>query len=364
VGELTAAQQQLIEIAKALHAQAQVIAFDEPTSSLTPTEAAHLFQTIKRLRGEGRGVIYVSHRLDEVLQLADEITVLRNGRVVKHYGPGRTKGIDEPQLVRDMMGGDYKKYIHKPREAAVDDPQVALSVSRLTSEPSFRDVSFQVHAGEVLGIFGLVGAGRSEVLRAIFGLRAADGEVRIGGDVIRKRSPRQAIDAGVAYLPEDRKRQGLILGMPVATNVTLPFLRSRTGWLGRRKQSDLARTAMKRAGLEGDTTKPVGALSGGNQQKALVARWLLQDFSVYLFDEPTRGIDVATKAEIYAHLRTLAERGAAVVVVSSEIEEVSLLSHRIVVMYEGKRVADIENKPPVPQSTLLELASGITSEVA
>jgi ribose transport system ATP-binding protein/rhamnose transport system ATP-binding protein len=364
VGGLTAAQQQLIEIAKALHAESRVIAFDEPTSSLTPGEASHLFETIKRLRAEGRGLIYVSHRLEEVLELADEITVLRNGRVVKHYELGTTEGVDETRLVRDMMGGDYEKYIHRPRDAAGVNGGAALSVAGLTSEPSFRDVSFEVQAGEVLGMFGLVGAGRSEVLRAIYGLLRADGEIRIGDRRIARPTPRKAIDAGIAYLPEDRKRQGLIPGMPIATNVTLPFLRSRTGWLRRGKQRASAREGMKRAGLTADPLRPVAALSGGNQQKALVARALLRDFAIYLFDEPTRGIDVATKAEIYTHLQRLAEGGAAVVVVSSEIEEVSLLSHRILVMHEGEVVAEISNDPAVPHSTLLELASGIKAEVA
>ncbi|MGH3995026.1 MAG: ATP-binding cassette domain-containing protein, partial [Pseudonocardiaceae bacterium] len=260
VGELTAAEQQLIEIAKGLHARARVIAFDEPTSSLTPNEATHLFQTIRRLRDEGRGLIYVSHRLEEVLELADEITVLRNGRVVKRYAPGETAGLDESALVRDMMAGDYRKYIHRPREAGVDQGQVALSVRNLTHEPNFRKVSFHVQAGEVLGMFGLVGAGRSEVLRAVFGLLRADGEVRRAGRLLRRGSPRQAIDAGIAYLPEDRKRQGLILGMPIATNVTLPFLGSRSGWISRRRQADLARTGMKRAGLKGEPGRPVGTL--------------------------------------------------------------------------------------------------------
>jgi ABC-type sugar transport system ATPase subunit len=363
VGELTAAQRQLVEIAKALHARARVIAFDEPTSSLTPNETNHLFDTIRRLRGEGHGLIYVSHRLEEVLELADEITVLRNGRVVKHHAHGG-EGLDEAALVRDMMAGDYRKFIHRPREADVDHAQVALSVRKLTREPYSRNVSFHVQAGEVLGMFGLVGAGRSEVLRAVFGLLRADGEVHRAGRAVRKGSPRQAIDAGIAYLPEDRKRQGLVLGMPISTNVTLPFLGSRSGWLRRRRQTELARAGMERAGLSGDPARPVGTLSGGNQQKALVARWLLRDFSVYLFDEPTRGIDVATKAEIYARLQELAEAGAAVVVVSSEIEEVSLLSHRIVVMHEGEVVADMSNSPPVPHATLLEFASGLTSEAA
>jgi ABC-type sugar transport system ATPase subunit len=364
VAELTAAQQQLIEIAKALHARARVIAFDEPTSSLTPGEAQHLFRTIKRLRGDGHGLIYVSHRLEEVLELADEVTVLRNGRAVKHYGLEEIAGINESRLVCDMMGGDYEKYIHRPREAERADAPPALDVLGLTSEPWFRDVNFEVRAGEVLGLFGLVGAGRSEVLRAIFGLLSANGTVSVGGRRIAKPSPRRVIDAGVAFLPEDRKRQGLILGMPIATNVTLPFLRSRAGWISRRRQRTRAAEGMKRAGLAADPDRPVGTLSGGNQQKALVARWLLRDFDVYLFDEPTRGIDVATKGEIYSHLQQLAERGAAVVLVSSEIEEVSLLSHRILVMHEGDVVAELDNDPPIPHSTLLELASGIESEVA
>jgi ABC-type sugar transport system ATPase subunit len=361
VGRLPVGQQQLVEIARALVLDAKVIAFDEPTSALSPGEADHLFGIIRGLRRDRSGIVYVSHRLDEVLELADDITILREGTVVARYSDRPVPEPSPQDLVQDMMG---RRFVstgggRPPGRAGGDRSRAALEVVGLTREPVFRDVSFRIAPGEIVGLFGLVGAGRSDVVRAIFGLEPARGAVAVNGRPLHTRSPRAAIRAGVAYLPEDRRSQGLVMGMSIGSNVTLPFPQTRAGWFSRRAQATRAAPAMRQASLHRQATEPVRRLSGGNQQKVLVARWLMKPFDVYLFDEPTRGIDVATKAEIYGYIERLADRGAAVLLVSSEVDEITRMSDRVLVMHEGRLCAELDGPEEIHSADLLALASGL-----
>jgi ABC-type sugar transport system ATPase subunit len=332
--DLSVAEQQLVELARALAREARLIALDEPTATLSHVETGRLFEQIRRLCARGIAVVFVSHRLEEVRRIADEITVLRDGRRV-FTGPAAA--VDDAGLIRHMVGRDveYARLL----SAVPPSGEPLLEARGLGKGRGFADVSLLVRRGEIVGLAGLVGAGRTEVARCIAGADVLDaGTMSLAGVPYRPSSPREAIARGVVYLPEDRKTQGLVLGMSVRENVTLATLRrfSRYGVIQPRAEQEAA--ARQTAAVElrpPDIEREAGTLSGGNQQKVVLAKWLLADADLLIIDEPTRGVDVATKAELHRLIRALADAGKAILVISSELPEILALADRIVVMREG-----------------------------
>ncbi len=349
-GQLSVASQQVVEIARALSFQSKVLILDEPTSALTEEEVAALFRVIRQLKSEGVGLVYITHRLEELAEVADDVTVFRDGKFVATKPFSQTT---PDELVRLMVGHDTIAS-SEPVMGNVAEPilvvdQLSLPASGVgdVSRAKVDDVSFQVSPGEVLGIYGLLGAGRTELLQAVFGVypRHATGTITVGGKRRRFGSPADAIRAGLAYAPEDRKNDGLVLGMSVAQNISLSCCeRVSTARLLQRRQEDqlasdyIARLAIKTPSLQ----QAVQNLSGGNQQKVVLAKCLATNPRVLLLDEPTRGIDIGAKQEIYRLIRELASQGLAVVLVSSEMPELLALSHRILVLSEGKLTGEFK----------------------
>jgi ribose transport system ATP-binding protein len=334
VSRLSVAQQQMVEVAKALSLQTRVLIMDEPTSALTEQEIKELFAAIRRLRERGVAIVYISHRMEELFAIGDRVTVLRDGRHVA------TRGIREtnmPELVRWMVGRDLKDQFPKQRAAKGEE---VLRVEGLTRDGVLRDVSFSLRRGEVVGLAGLMGSGRTSLARALFGADAIDGgRIFVRGEEKQISSPRTAIDLGMGFLTEDRKQQGLVLVLSVQENVCLPSVGrwSRAGVMQTRRET-LAAT-QRIAELRIKTPSPqqrVVHLSGGNQQKVVLAKWLCTEAEILIFDEPTRGIDVGAKVEIYQLINQLAARGAAVLMISSELPEVLGMSDRILVMHAGR----------------------------
>jgi rhamnose transport system ATP-binding protein len=336
---LSIADQQLVEIAKALSYDARVLVMDEPTAALSGVEVERLFAVARALRDDGAAVLFISHRFDEVFDLCQRITVMRDGRWVS-TDPAADLTVDT--LVRRMVGRDISALFPK-QDAELRD--VVLDVRGLTRHGVFRDVGFTVRGGEIVALAGLVGAGRSEVVRAIFGIDSYDaGEVHVAGARLPSGRPAAAIAAGVALVPEDRRQQGLVMELSVERNTTLTrrWSLSRLGMLGGRTEAAEARNWTGRLQVKaGRLTDPVSTLSGGNQQKVVLAKWLSTSPKVLIVDEPTRGIDVGTKAEVHRLMSQLAADGVAVVMVSSELPEVLGMADRVLVMHEGRLVADI-----------------------
>jgi len=335
VRDLSVAEQQLVELARALARDARLIALDEPTAALSHLETERLFAQIRQLTGRHIGVVFVSHRLEEVRRIADEVTVLRDGRRV-FTGPAGD--VDDAALIRHMVGRDVE-YARVPPAAPAPGP-VLLEARGLRRRPAFADVSLVLRRGEIVGLAGLVGAGRTEVARCIAGADPLDaGTMLLSGAPFRPASPREAIGRRVVYLPEDRKTQGLVLGLSVRENVTLPTLARLAPWGIVRRERERTAAAQQVSAVElrpPDIEREAGTLSGGNQQKVVLAKWLLADADVLLFDEPTRGVDIATKTELHRVIRALADAGKAVLVISSELPEILALADRIVVMREGR----------------------------
>jgi ABC-type sugar transport system ATPase subunit len=341
---LSAAQRQLVEIAKTLAMEAALIIFDEPTASLSPGEVERLFDIITRLRSEGRGVVFVSHRLEEVFSITDRITVLREGRTVAGGIP--TRDLTEAELIRLMAGQDAARHsLSLPRRD--NEGEAVLEVRHLAAPPKVRDVSFTLHRGEILGLAGLVGAGRSETLEILFGLRKpVRGEMRLNGRPFAPRRPREAIRAGLALVPEDRRGQSLIPDLSVRENLMLAHLAARRGWgTGWREKDAQARALLGRLDLPAERLLDASmlAFSGGMQQKIILARWLLLGPRVLLLDEPTKGVDIGTRRAIYDMLHEVAAQGTAVLVVSSDFEELLELCSRIVVISDGTTIAEVES---------------------
>jgi rhamnose transport system ATP-binding protein len=356
VRHLTMPEQQLVEIARALGADARILIMDEPTASLSGAEVDKLFRVIQELKAHGVGIIYISHRLEELPLIADRVTVLRDGALV---GTCPMSTVSRTDLVRMMVGRDLSAVFPK---VPVTPGEVVLDVRELHGrEAGVHGVSLTVRAGEILGLAGLVGAGRTELARVLFGLTPADcGEIRLRGQSVRITNSTQAVELGIAYLPEDRRRHGVILDMSVAANTTLAVLRrvSRLGLLSPRRERDLATSFVRRLGIKTPSVEtPTANLSGGNQQKVALARWLAAEPRVLILDEPTQGVDVGAKAEIHRLMSELVGRGMAILMISSELPEILGMSDRIAVMHGGTIVGTLD-RAGATQEALLELALG------
>ncbi|ASO22534.1 rhamnose transport system ATP-binding protein [Actinoalloteichus hoggarensis] len=336
---LSIADQQMVEIAKALSFDARVLVMDEPTSALSGVEVERLFGVVRALRDSGAAVLFISHRFDEIFALCSRVTVLRDGRWVS---TDAAEDLSVDTVIRRMVGREVATLFPKT-EAPVRD--VVLEVTGLSRAGVFHDVDLKVRGGEIVALAGLVGAGRSEVVRAIFGIDRYDaGSVRVAGRTLRPGSPAAAMAAGIALVPEDRRQQGLVMELSVERNATLTRLwrLARFGWLSGRGERAHAEHWSQRLQVKADRlSDPVATLSGGNQQKVVLAKWLATEPAVLIVDEPTRGIDVGTKSEVHRLLSELAGEGMAVIMVSSELPEVLGMADRVLVMHEGRLVADI-----------------------
>jgi ribose transport system ATP-binding protein len=358
---LKIAQRQIVEIARALLEEARVIAMDEPTSSLTPSEFDRLAEIISDLAAGGVSIIYVSHKMDEAFRVCHRATILRDGSVV---GVRDLAGADHNQIVSLMVGRELSQELHRSFATST----VKLEVDGLSSSVSkVRDVSFRLHKGEVLGIAGLVGSGRSELLRLIAGAdRRSAGTIRIDGRKVSFKDPRIAIAAGVGLCPEERKREGIIPLRSVASNLCLPSLGryTRAGILDKNRLNTLAATHLRGVNLRPFLPdRPIRLFSGGNQQKAIIARWLATNSQILLFDEPTRGIDVGAKQEIHALIERLASEGHSIIVVSSELPEVIRLSDRVLVMRDGELAAELPREGLTEQAIVAHAIPGYAGQV-
>ena len=361
VGDLSIANQQMVEIARALTVDARAVIFDEPTASLTDAEKVVLFDVISDLTADGVGIIYISHRMEEIFKITDRITVLRDGQ---YQGTVATRDVDEEAVTQMMIG----RKLDLSRSALDHElGEVALEVRGLSCGELYRDVSFQVRRGEVLGFYGLVGAGRTEIAETLFGLRdPSAGEILIDGEAVRIRSPADAIARGVSLVPEDRKGQGLVLGMNCRDNMTLPQVDDLKAGPFMAEGAEIAIFDQYRDKLDIRTPgwrQKVGNLSGGNQQKIVIGKWLSMHPSVLIVDEPTRGIDVGSKSEIHKLLRALAAQGYAVIVISSEMPEVLHVSDRIAAMYSG-RIMRTFTADEVTEDSLIQAISGLGDDRA
>ncbi|MFQ6548631.1 sugar ABC transporter ATP-binding protein [Aestuariibius sp. 2305UL40-4] len=354
--DLGIANKHLVAIARALSIDARVVIMDEPTAALSQKEIEELYELVEELKGQGKAILFISHKFDEIFRIADNYTVFRDGAFV---GSGPIENVSEAELVKMMVGRDVSQ-IFPDRDHNVGDE--ILVVEGYEHPTEFADISFVLRRGEILGFYGLVGAGRSEFMQSLFGItRPSAGEVRIDGDRAVIRSPADAVDKGIVYVPEDRGKQGAITALPIFQNVTLPSLgrTSRNGFLQLAKEFELAREYTERLDLRAASLDTdVGNLSGGNQQKVVIAKWLATQPKVIILDEPTKGIDIGSKAAVHEFMAELAAQGLAVIMVSSEIPEVLGMSDRVIVMREGRIVAELSGDEMMPE-TLVRHAAGI-----
>ncbi|HEL0677978.1 TPA: sugar ABC transporter ATP-binding protein [Streptococcus equi subsp. zooepidemicus] len=354
IGSLSVGQQQMIEIAKSLLSEVSLLVMDEPTAALTDRETESLFQMIASLKKEGVGIVYISHRMEEIFRVTDLITVMRDGIVVDTKPTAET---NPAELVKKMVGRDIDDYY--PAKAA-ELGELVFEVENLSGE-CFKDISFQVRRGEILGFSGLMGAGRTEVMRAIFALdKRTAGRIRLNGQDIQVTNPVQAIRAGIGFLTEDRKEEGLILDFSIKDNMTLPSHKdfSKNGFFDDKTSRDFVQKMIDRLRIKsGRPEMVVGNLSGGNQQKVVLAKWIGIAPKVLILDEPTRGVDVGAKREIYQLMNELAERGVPIVLVSSDLPEVLGVSDRIVVMHEGRITGEL-SRGEATQEKVMQLATG------
>jgi ABC-type sugar transport system ATPase subunit len=359
IGSLSTGREQLVQVAAAVGTGAQVIVMDEPTSSLAAGETRELFRLVRDLKTRGITIIYVSHRMEELFALCDGITVLRDGR---HVSTGRVAETTPAKVVAQMIGREL--LVQTPRHLDQKAGEIRLQVTGLSHPPKFADIDFSVQAGEIVGLAGLVGAGRSEVAQAVLGLDPqATGRVLVRGQLLPPGSIKAALAAGVGLVPEDRKRQGLVLGLNCRENTALaalPLL-TRLGWVNRAAERTMTAKFSNRLRVKAPTMETgVAALSGGNQQKIALAKWLARDCSVLMVDEPTRGIDVGAKAEIYQLLDELACEGRAILMISSELPELLGLCTRILVMREGRLVGEV-SRAEFSEGRLMGLMSGVAA---
>ncbi|OHE60704.1 MAG: D-xylose ABC transporter ATP-binding protein [Treponema sp. GWA1_62_8] len=336
ISELTVAKQQMVEIAKALSFNMDVLIMDEPTSALSDTEIEDLFRVIRDLRAKGKGIVYISHRMDELKQICDRVTVMRDGRYID---TSLMKDITVDKIIAQMVGREIYESAHSHGDT--EKAEVVLEVKGLNRGRKIRDVSFKLHRGEILGFAGLMGAGRTETARAIFGADAVDsGEILVKGKRVSIKPPKDAVANGIGYLSEDRKAFGLALGLSVETNTVMASLMKFLGPMGivdTKKTRATTVDYVQRLKTKTPSVEQVTRnLSGGNQQKVVIGKWLVRDCDILIFDEPTRGIDVGAKSEIYKLLNELADQGKSIIMISSELPEVLRMSHRVVVMCEGR----------------------------
>ncbi len=358
VGQLGIGQQQMVEIAKALSQDARILVLDEPTAALTDTEVETLFVILNKLKQRNVGMIYISHKLDEVFRMSDRITVLRDGKTV---GTNPAKELDESKVISLMVGREvgniFPQTEHEFGEVVLEARGITVEDPDLKDKFLVKDVSFKVRTGEVLGISGLMGAGRSELLMALFGAHhgKVSGEVFVDGKKVNINSPGDAIKNGIGFVTEDRKRLGLVLDQTILNNQTLAGLKQISGKFitNRGAETSLAERSMKELRIKAKSVETItGTLSGGNQQKVVLSKWLLTNPRVLFLDEPTRGIDVGAKQEIYAQINALAKSGLAIVLVSSELPEVLGLSDRIMVLHEGKTTGEFTKKEATPEKVM------------
>ncbi|KGE11932.1 D-ribose transporter ATP-binding protein [Burkholderia gladioli] len=362
VGQLTVAKQQMVEIAKALSFDSRVLIMDEPTAALNNAEIAELFRIIRDLLANGVGIVYISHKMDELRQIADRVTVMRDG---KYVATAPMAGTSMDSIISMMVGRQLETASRTPPDTSANE--VALEVRGLSRGRAIRKVGFTLRRGEILGFAGLMGAGRTEVARAVFGADPIDaGEIRVHGRAVTIRTPADAVKFGIGYLSEDRKHFGLAVGLDVQNNIALSSMRRflRRGlFLDARKMRDTAQGYVRQLAIRTPSvTQPARLLSGGNQQKIVIAKWLLRDCDILFFDEPTRGIDVGAKSEIYKLLDALAAAGKAIVMISSELPEVLRMSHRILVMCEGRVTGEL-SAAEATQEKIMQLATQRESTV-
>ncbi|NNH83317.1 sugar ABC transporter ATP-binding protein [Rhizobium laguerreae] len=360
VGDLSISSQQLVEIAKALTLDCRVLIFDEPTAALTESETQILFAIIRDLKAQGISIIYISHRMAEIFSLCDRVTVFRDGRYVSTE---KVADVTPDDVVRRMVGREITQLYPEKQAPAERTDEIILSVRDLGDGSRFTDVNFDLRKGEILGVGGLIGSGRTEIAEGICGLRlVTDGEVQLHGQRLRARSYAQAAQAGVVYLSEDRKGSGIFLDLSIAQNIAVLDLKSLTGPLGllnSKAEADRAHNLVRRLGVRmGGIGMPVSSLSGGNQQKVAIAKQLAVNPKVILMDEPTRGIDVGAKSEIHRLLRDLARSGIGIVVISSELPELLGLCDRVLVIHEGTVAGEVEGEA-MTEEAIMRLASGI-----
>ena len=361
LADLGIASKHLVAIARALSIDARVVIMDEPTAALSHKEIAELYELVEKLKAQGKAILFISHKFDEIFRIADRWTVFRDGQFV---GEGLMADVTEAELVRLMVGRAVDQ-IYPKRPAEIGPP--ALTVSGYSHPTEFEDINFTLHQGEILGFYGLVGAGRSEVMQALFGItQPSKGATRIGEDVRVIRSTAQAVEAGIVYVPEDRGKQGVVKGMAIFENVTLPSLNqtSRNGFLKLANEFALARDYTQRLDLRAASLdQDVALLSGGNQQKVVIAKWLATKPRVIILDEPTKGIDIGSKAAVHDFMSELAAEGLAVIMVSSEIPEVLGMADRVIVMREGRIAAEFAGDEMTPEN-LVRAAVGIEGAAA
>ena len=356
VGSLTVGKQQMVEIAKAVSHDSKILVLDEPTAALTQTEVEELFKIMNDLKEKGIGMIYISHRMDEINRISDRITVMRDGEYV---GTLITSETTKDEIVKMMVGrviyGDKKEESKVPENAPV-----VLEVKNLNRGSEIKDVSFKLRKGEILGFSGLMGAGRTEVARAIYGADAVQsGEIYINGEKVDIKTPHQAVAHGICYLSEDRKRYGLMLDKSVAENSVLSSLDDyiKFGWINDSKiEKDATESNAKLKTKTPSVKQLLRNLSGGNQQKVIIARWLLKNSDIFIFDEPTRGIDVGAKSDMYTLVEELANQGKSIIVISSELSEIQRLSDRVIVMCEGRITGELDIKDAT-QETIMAYAT-------
>jgi ABC-type sugar transport system ATPase subunit len=357
VESLSVADQQRVEIAKALAVDAKVVIMDEPTATLTEPEIDELFKLIEELKDDGIAIFYISHRLEEVVRIADRVTVMRDGEVVETLEKG---DFDEPKLVQLMVGREIDT-LYPKEDAEIGD--VLLMVSGLSRPGVLHDCSFEVRAGEILGFAGLIGAGRTELARAVFAADPiSEGTIELDGQRLELGSPADAIAAGIGYLTEDRKGEGLAMQLSVQYNITLAHIPQRGPWIDRGSEREIAGRRVDELDIRTPSLrKPVEALSGGTQQKVVVARWLETDARVLFFDEPTRGIDVGAKAELFKLMGGLAEAGRGIVLISSYLPELTNMCDRIIVVRDGQTVGELARNE-FDEERIMALASGVERE--
>jgi rhamnose transport system ATP-binding protein len=359
--DLGIAKRHLVAVARAMSIEARIVIMDEPTAALSQKEIEELYVLIELLKKEGKAVLFISHKFDEIYRIADRYAVFRDGEMV---GKGFIRDARHGEVVRLMVGRPVDT-IFPERTAEIGPP--VLEVEGLSHPTEFDDISFALRRGEILGFYGLVGAGRSEVMQAIFGMtRSSAGQIRIDGRPIAPRSPADAVEAGIVYVPEERGRQGIVIGLPIFQNVSLPSLRrtSKSGVLRLAEEFSLAREFTQRLDLRAASlSQDVGTLSGGNQQKIVIAKWLATAPRVIILDEPTKGIDIGSKAAVHGFMAELVAAGLSVIMVSSELPEVLGMSDRVAVMREGRLIGILDNHG-LTAETLVRAAAGIADEAA